>query len=138
MPVSRVVISGGGPVAAALYDAFALIGWQASVIPDLNTAIGLMATVSAIDAIVVMGHDVETAGRALQAAIESSAGYIGSIGSPHMQELRKEWLAYRGVDWDERVRGPAGLPISASNPPEIAISIVAEAITAQHSLHNDR
>jgi xanthine dehydrogenase accessory factor len=137
-PVTRVVISGGGPIAAALADAFGLIGWQASVFPDVGNASGVMATLSPIDAIVVMGHDVETAGRALQAAIESGAGYIGSIGSPQMQELRKEWLAYRGVNWDDRVRGPAGLPIGASSPSEIAISVVAEAISAQHRSTGNR
>lgn len=138
VPVRRVVISGGGPIAAALADAFALIGWQASVFPDVSSASGVMATLSAIDAIVVMGHDIETAGRALQAAIESRAGYVGSVGSPRMQELRREWLAYRGVGWDERVRGPAGLPIGASTPTEIAISIVAEAISAQQSVPDSR
>ena len=138
VPVTRVVISGAGPLAAALADAFALIGWQASVFADVSAAAGLMATLAPIDAVIVMGHDVETAGRALQAAIESGAGYIGSIGSPRMQELRRQWLAYRDVGWDERVRGPAGLPIGASSPPEIAISIVAEAISAQHSPQEHR
>jgi len=131
VPVTRVVISGGGPVAAALGDAFTFIGWQASVFSNVGEATGLMATLSPIDAVVVMGHDVETAGRALQGALESNVGYIGSIGSPRMQELRKQWLAYRGVAWDDRVRGPAGLPIGASSPPEIAVSIVAEAISAR-------
>ncbi len=138
VPVTRVVISGAGPIAAALGDAFALIGWQASVFADVSAAAGLMATLAPIDAVIVMGHDVETAGRALQAAIESGAGYIGSIGSPRMQELRRQWLAYRDVGWDERVRGPAGLSIGASSPPEIAISIVAEAISAQHSQQEHR
>jgi xanthine dehydrogenase accessory factor len=135
VPVTRVVISGGGPLAAALAEAFHFIGWQPATFSDVSSATGLMATLSSIDAVVVMGHDVETAGRALQAAIESGAGYIGSIGSPHMQELRRQWLAYRGVAWDDRVRGPAGLSIGASSPPEIAVSIVAEAISVQDSHH---
>ncbi len=131
VPVSRVVISGSGPIAEALSDTFALIGWQPLVFAEVATAAGVMATLASIDAVVVMGHDVETAGRALQAAIQSDAGYIGSIGSPRMQDLRRDWLAYRGVEWDDRVRGPAGLPIGAAGPPEIAISIVAEAISAR-------
>ncbi len=77
-----------------------------------------------------MGHDVETSARALQAAIASKAGYIGSVGSEDMQRLRQEWLAYRGVDWDDRIHGPAGFPIGASNPGEIAVSIVAEAVAS--------
>ncbi len=132
-PVPRAVIAGGGPIAAALADAFGFIEWQASVHPDPGTAAGVMATLSSIDTVVVLGHEVEAAGRALEAAIKSKAGYIGSIGSPRMQELRREWLAYRGVEWDERVRGPAGLGIGAASPPEIAISIVAEAIAIRTS-----
>lgn len=132
-PVPRVVIAGGGPIADALAAGFGFIGWQASVFGDVGAASGLMATLSAIDAVVVMGHDVEVAGRGLEAALKSKAGYIASIGSPRMQELREDWLAYRGVKWDDRVRGPAGIDIGASTPEEIAISIVAEAISARNA-----
>ena len=75
-----------------------------------------------------MGHDLEISGRALEAAVRSKAGYIGSIGSHQMQDMRREWISYRGAAWDERVHGPAGLDIGADDPPEIAIAIVAEAL----------
>ena len=45
-----------------------------------------------------------------------------------MQELRRQWIEYRGASWDDRVHGPAGISIGASNPEEIAISVVAEAV----------
>ena len=134
-PVRRVVIMGGGPIADALKEGFEIVGWKPMVVPNTGEAGGVTATLSRIDGIVVMGHDVETSGRALQAAIASNAGYIGSLGSKDMQDLREEWLAYRGVKWDDRVHGPAGLPIGASNPSEIAISIVAEAVAASHLDH---
>jgi xanthine dehydrogenase accessory factor len=132
-PVPRAVISGAGPMADALSDVFGLVGWRAEVFGEIVAATGVMATLSHMDAVVVMGHDVENSGRALQAAIESKAGYIGSIGAPHMQQLRQDWLSYRGVGWDERVHGPAGFPINAANPGEIAVSIVAEAISSLRS-----
>lgn len=133
-PVPRVLIVGGGPIAEALEQGFNLVGWKPMVIPNTGEAGGVTATLSPIDSIIVMGHDVEASGLALQAAIASNAGYIGSIGSESMQELRQEWLAYRGVKWSDRVHGPAGLPIRASNPGEIAISIVAEAVgTSRHA-----
>jgi xanthine dehydrogenase accessory factor len=132
-PIPRVVVSGSGPIAEALLNVFALAEWRADVIPDIASATGVMATLAEIDAVIVMGHDVETSGTALQAAIGSKAGYIGSIGSPRMQELRRDWLAYRGIDWDARVHGPAGLPINASNPGEIAVSIAAEAVASLRS-----
>lgn len=129
-PLPRVVIVGGGPIAEALQRGFELVGWTPMVVPNTGEATGVAATLSHIDGIIVMGHDVENSGRALQAAIESKAGYIGSLGSKAMQELREEWLAYRGVAWDHRIHGPAGVPIGASNPGEIAISIVAETVAS--------
>ncbi len=132
-PVRRVVVSGSGPIAEALFEVFTLAGWRTDVIPDVSAVAGVMPTLAEIDAVIVMGHDVESSGSALQAAIGSRAGYIGSIGSPRMQQLRQEWLAYRGVEWDPRVHGPAGFPIHASNPGEIAVSIVAETISSLRS-----
>lgn len=126
-PVPRAVISGSGPIAEALETVFTQAGWQTTVAHGVETAGGLMATLAPIDAAIVLGHDVEASSRSLQAAIESNAGYIGSVGSRRMQDLRQEWLSYRGVDWPERVHGPAGLAINASKPGEIAISIADEA-----------
>ena len=137
VPTPRLVISGGGPIADALARAFVLIDWRPNVVPDVGSASGMMATLSGIDAVVVIGHDVETSGKALQAAIGSAAGYIGSLGSNRMQDLRREWLAYRGVEWDDRVHGPAGLPIGASNPGEIALSIAAEIVSALRAIPDD-
>lgn len=130
VPVPTVVVSAGGPIGEAVAAAFQALGWQATVASDLASATGMMATLSGQDAVVVIGHDVETSSRALQAGIESGAGYIGSVGGLRMQDLRREWLAYRGVEWDSRVHGPAGLLIGATTPAEIAVSIVAEALSA--------
>ena len=48
-------------------------------------------------------------------------------GSRRTQQARADWLAYRGVTDLDRVHGPAGLDIGATTPPEIAVSILAEA-----------
>ncbi|MDX1450688.1 MAG: XdhC family protein, partial [Acidimicrobiia bacterium] len=138
VPDRRVIISGGGPIADALAGVFTFLGWQPSVIGEPGTAAAVMATLSAIDAVVVMGHDVEAAGRGLEAAVKSRAGYIGSIGSPRMQELRREWLSLRGVAWDDRIRGPAGVDIGADTPEEIALSVAAEAVSNQRAGGPDR
>lgn len=127
-PVHRAVISGSGPIAEALERVFAEAGWEARVAPGAEIAGGLLATLSKSDAAIILGHDVEVSSRALQTALGSRAGYVGSVGSMKMQQARERWLAYHGVDWSERVHGPAGIDIGATTPGEIAISIAAEAI----------
>lgn len=129
-PVPKLVIVGAGPMADALRGTADLLGWHAQAVTQPSTASGLIAGLAALDKVVVMAHDDDVAGPALSAALESRAGYIGSVGSRRVQQSRADWLAYRGITNLDRVHGPAGLDIGASSPAEIAISIVAEAIAA--------
>ena len=127
-PVTRLVVAGAGPIAEALANQGRLMGWKVAVESRPDMVAGLAARLSWLDAIVVMGHEVEPSGRCLMAALESDAGYIGALGSRAMQEARGDWLAYREVTDLSRVHGPAGLSIGARNPAEIAVSIVAEIV----------
>ncbi len=129
-PVPRLVVTGDGPIADALRSAAALLGWQVLIEADPGQASGLMANLSPLDGVVVIGHDVESSSRVLAAALEGDAGYIGAVGSLDMQRQRADWLAYRGITDLGRVHGPAGVDIGAATPPEIAVSILAEAIAA--------
>jgi xanthine dehydrogenase accessory factor len=132
-PVPQLVVSGSGAIADALAAAAGLLGWQVTVAADVGTANGLMARLSSLDSAVVMGHDVESSSRVLEAALHSAAGYIGALGSLEMQQRRADWLAYRGVEDLSRVHGPAGLDIAAQGPGEIAVSILAEAIAVHRA-----
>lgn len=125
-PIPRLIIAGGGPFAEALAAQGRLLGWQVAAETRPEMVAGLAASLSELDAIVVMGHDVETSSRCLLAALEGDAGYIGALGSPAMQEARADWLAYRDVTDLSRVHGPAGLPLGGRSPAEVAVSIVAE------------
>lgn len=126
--VPRLVIVGAGPIAEALVALAPLVGWSAEVTASRDTASGLIAPLSGQDMVVVAAHDLELAGAGLQAALASSCGYIGSVGSRKMQADRADWLAYRGITDLERVHGPAGLDIGADSPAEVAVAIVAQAI----------
>jgi xanthine dehydrogenase accessory factor len=128
VPVPRLAIFGGGPIAGALAEGAALLGWQVAMSNNPDIAAGHMAGLAGMDAAVVMGHDVESSSRVLGAALESAAGYIGSLGSLRMQQQRADWLAYRGVTDLGRVHGPAGVDIAARTPAEIALSVLAEAV----------
>jgi xanthine dehydrogenase accessory factor len=134
-PVPKLVIAGAGPVAEALRAAAALLGWHIQTVTDASSARGVIAGLAALDSVVVLGHDDDLTGSALEAALAGTAGYIGSLGSRRMQQSRADWLAYRGVTDLDRVCGPAGLDIGATTPAEIAVSVLAEALAVKRSLN---
>ena len=127
-PITKIVIAGAGPIAEALERTSRGLGWNVSVDPRPSVVAGLTATLSPMDCVVIMGHEVESSSNCLKYALESKAGYIGALGSKKMQESREDWLNYRDITDISRVHGPAGFDIGASTPDEIAISILAEAI----------
>ena len=131
VPLTRLVIAGQGPIAEALAEQGRLLGWKVLIEPRPDAVAGLSASLSPLDAIVVMGHDVESSSRNLMSALEGDAGYIGALGSRAMQQSRADWLAYRDVTDLERVHGPAGLAIGAQTPAEIAVAIAAEILASQ-------
>ena len=133
VPMTEIVIVGANPVAEAVADMAALLGWRPRKVTDVSIVGGLIAPLSPRDKVVVTGHDLELAGAALATALESRSGYIASLGSRKMQADRNDWLAYRGVTDLARVHGPAGLDIGADTPAEIAVSIVAEAIAQKRA-----
>ncbi len=126
--VPQLAIIGDAPVAVALTELARVVGWRPRILLDSASAAGVIATLSSRDMVVVAAHDLDLAGAALKAALETDVGYIGSLGARRMQETRADWLAYRGVTDLTRIHGPAGLDIGADTPAEIAVSILAEAI----------
>ena len=125
-PIPRLIVAGQGPIAHALAAQGALLGWKVAMESRPDLVQGLTASLSWLDAVVVLGHEVEPSSRCLMAALESDAGYIGAVGSRQMQQQRTDWLAYRDVTDLSRVHGPAGLEIGAGTPAEIAVAIVAQ------------
>ena len=128
-PVTKLVIAGNSDIAQALALAATNLGWSVSVDARPSMFAGLAAGLSPMDCAVIMGHDVESSSKCLSYALESAAGYIGALGSLKMQESREDWLAYRDITDLSRVHGPAGFNIGAKTPQEIAISVLAEAIS---------
>ncbi len=128
VPVRRLVIAGRGPIADAVAAQGRLLGWKVAQDARPEAIAGYTATLSPLDAVVVMGHDVESSSRCLMSALESDAGYIGALGSMSMQQQRADWLAYRDVTDLSRIHGPAGLDIGADTPGGIAVSIAAEVL----------
>ena len=87
---------------------------------------------NAASAIVALTHDPKLDDVALAAALRSPAFYIAALGSRKNHAGRLERLAAQGFDAATlaRIHGPAGLPIGAADPAEIALSIAAEMTAA--------
>jgi xanthine dehydrogenase accessory factor len=82
------------------------------------------------DAVCVLTHDAKFDIPAITAALATSVGYIGAMGSRRTDAARRERLREAGVDDASlaRVMSPIGLDLGARTPEETAISICAEII----------
>jgi xanthine dehydrogenase accessory factor len=83
-------------------------------------------------AVVTLSHDPKIDDPALIAALAAPTGYIAALGSTRSHARRLERLGAAGLDAAQlaRIDAPAGLPIGAIGPAEIALSILAGAIKA--------
>jgi len=84
-------------------------------------------------AVVTLTHDPKLDDPALDAALRTSAFFIGSLGSRKNHAARLERLAALGHTPANlaRIRGPVGLRIGGRTTAEIAVSILAEIIAAR-------
>ena len=133
-PVPKLLMVGGGPIAAALGRAAELLGWQVRSFTESGEAAAHVVGLSGIDSVVVFGHDDGLAGPALRAALSSPVGYIGSVGPQTGPAVARDWLVRRGIEDRARIHGPAGLDIGASTPAEIAVSILAQSLAVRAGL----
>ncbi len=123
LPVPLVAVIGDSPAAAALRNLVTGIRWRAtSELEDGADAV-VLAT---------MGRGDEDG---LEAALASSAGYIGLVASARRASVVLERLRERGVDEEAlaRVRSPAGLDLGPLPQPEIAVAVLAELVAWRHA-----
>ncbi len=83
-------------------------------------------------AVVTLSHDPKIDDPALIAALASPAGYIAALGSRRSHAKRLERLAAAGLGEEAlaRIDAPAGIPIGALGPAEIALSVAAGMVKA--------
>ena len=121
LPPPLVRIVGETPVAEALVALCGVLGystarWRAG------------EPIARTDAVVIAGHGRDE-GEPIRAALAAGARYVALVASPRRGAGVLDEL---GLDVDERARisTPAGLDIGARTAPEVALSILAEVITA--------
>lgn len=82
-------------------------------------------------AIVVCTHDPKFDEPALQAALQTPAGFIGAMGSRTTTAERLARLRDRGVSQAalQRIHAPVGLDLGGASPAETAVSVAAQMIS---------
>jgi xanthine dehydrogenase accessory factor len=83
-------------------------------------------------AVVMLTHDPKLDDPALKIALNSSAFYVGALGSRITNTKRRERLLNDGVSESQLsyLHAPVGLDISAETPEEIALAIMSEVVNA--------
>ena len=142
-PQLRLVVAGKGPVTAATAEIARAAGMDVHVITtedeiaDACTASGATVTktlksnvIDAWTACATLFHEHELETPLLAAAMRSDAFYIGALGSRTTHAERTARFLADGFSEHElaRIKGPLGISIGSRNPPEIAISLVAEVL----------
>lgn len=112
-----------------------VVAWPQDVLADME--------LGQRDAILVFTHDPKLDVPAVQAALGTSAGYIGALGSRRTTEDRNRRLREVGLTDEEiaRVYAPCGLDIGSSTVEETAVAILGEIIARRtgregHSLRD--
>ncbi len=82
----------------------------------------------------MLTHDPKLDDPALKIALSSAAFYVGALGSKATQAKRRQRLLEEGLTEEHlnRLHGPIGLKIGAGTPEEIALSIMAEVVSARN------
>jgi xanthine dehydrogenase accessory factor len=145
-PPLRLVVVGAVHIAQALVPMAALAGYDVTVVDPRRAFAGdgrfpgvavrgdwpdeALAALApdARTAVVTLTHDSKLDDPALDAALRCDAFYIAALGSRKTQAARLGRLARLGHGEAAlaRIHGPAGLPIGAATPAEIAVSILAQ------------
>lgn len=142
-PPLKLVVAGKGPVLAATAEIAAAsdIAVHAVTTEDetarqcqsagATTSKSLPAgMLDRWTAVATLFHEHELEGPVLKAAMESDAFYIGALGSRNTHAERVSRFIEDGVGEADvkRIKGPLGISMGSRNPPEIAISLVAEVL----------
>jgi xanthine dehydrogenase accessory factor len=146
LPAPRLVAIGAVHVSQALAPMARLLGYDVTIIdprtafasparfPDVAViaewpdvalpAVGL----DSWTAFTALTHDPKIDDPGLTAALKAGCFYVGALGSKKTHTKRLERLGAAGISPEQlaRIHAPIGLPINASSPAEIALSILAE------------
>jgi len=154
-PEYRMLLIGAGQLAEylatmALFSGFSVTvcdpreeyrgAWSvagATVVSDMPDDVVLAFKPDGRSCVVALTHDPKLDDLALLEAVNTKAFYVGAIGSRRNNEARhqrmREYFDLKPADL-ERLRGPIGVYIGSTTPPEIAVSIMAEILAVKNGV----
>ncbi len=138
-PQPCTLVIGAAELATAIQHQGALLGWTTQVIDErvesgLAQSVAAATALGAVDALIVLSHDLPISCATLAAALKGNCGYVGALGSRHTQAARRERLIQvDGLTDTEtsRVHGPIGLDLGSRTPEETALAIFAEILSVR-------
>src|SRR5262249_54313320 len=124
LPPVLLHVFGAGPVARALVEVGAAVGYDVRAVTDPAAPIA-----ADTDAVVVASHgrDEEPV---LTAALSAGVDYVALVASRRRGAAVLAGLAV-SEEQRARVHTPAGLDIGARTPPEVALSVLAELVATR-------
>ncbi|HEY2550471.1 MAG TPA: XdhC family protein [Streptosporangiaceae bacterium] len=131
VPEPHLIVVGKSPMAHALAEMGAALGWRAELI-DVTQFTAANAGRQSMVVVATQGHGDE---EAVQQAAVARPAYLGLIGSRKRGTAVLGYLAERGVPAGqlERVRVPAGLDLGHTPHREIAVAVLAELVQLRAS-----
>jgi xanthine dehydrogenase accessory factor len=143
LPAPALWIAGTSPIAAAVAELGAIMGFAVTVIDPvaegghLPDAVRVVAGDDfgqlprpAVGPYVVVASQGTWDEEAVLSALRLEPAYVGLVASPTRAETVRAWLLAEGVAPDRvaAVRAPAGLDLGAEQAAEVAVSILAELV----------
>lgn len=127
VPAPLVVSIGDSPAVDTLTSLVHALGWRAAVVESAAALASQQVDAGTALVVATQGHDDEAA---LQAALQTPAGYIGLVASRKRAATTLGYLHDRGVPAAElaRVQAPAGLDLGSTDHREIAVAVLAELV----------
>lgn len=153
LPSPRLVIVGGVHIAIGLVSLAKTLGFR-TILVDPREAFGSAKRfphadqivsawpdraleeigINSSTAVAVLTHDPKLDDLALMTALQSPAFYIGALGSRRTQEKRHARLREAGLSEEalSRLYAPIGLDLGGRSPEEIALSVIAQIVSARN------
>lgn len=127
-PSTRLFISGNALEASALANVARAVGYEVDRVGRAYDRYLWDVSPDRYSAVALLSHDLAAELPALDAALKSSAFYIGALGSRRTHDKRKQALRNLGYDDAEiaRIKAPIGMFDKARDAASLAVSVIAD------------